>query len=239
LPRGQSSIVWFTLAALLAIALLTRVGFWYQHREALGHTARAKKALIHPDLSPTRIAVSLAVLLALMFSKFFYLSSLSSYYTFYLINRFHVSVESAELHLFAFLGAVAAGTIIGGPVGDRIGRKYVIWVSILGVLPFTLALPHSNLFWTGILSVVIGFILASAFSAIVVYAQELVPGRVGMISGLFFGMAFGLGGIGAAFLGKLADRYGIYFVYELCAFLPAIGLLTGFLPNLDRRRRPA
>ena len=237
LPRGQHSIVWFTLAALLAIALLTNVGIWYKHREAQGHSARAKKTLIHPDLSPTRIAVSLAVLLALMFSKFFYLSSLSSYYTFYLINRFHVSVESAELHLFAFLGAVAAGTIIGGPVGDRIGRKYVIWVSILGVLPFTMALPHSNLLWTGILSVVIGFILASAFSGIVVYAEELVPGRVGMISGLFFGMAFGLGGIGAAFLGQLADRYGIYFVYELCAFLPAIGLLTGFLPNLDRRRR--
>ena len=172
-----------------------------------------------------------------MFSKFFYLASLSSYYTFYLINRFHVSVQSAELHLFTFLGAVAAGTIIGGPIGDRIGRKYVIWCSILGVLPFTLALPYSNLFWTGVLSVVIGLILASAFSAIIVYAQELVPGRVGMISGLFFGMAFGLGGVGAAFLGKLADRSGIYFVYQVCAFLPAIGLLTGFLPNLDRRRQ--
>ncbi len=239
LPRGQHSIVWFTLAALLAIVLLTNVGAWYKRREALGHSARAKKALIHPELSPRRIAVSLAVLMALMFSKFFYLSSLSSYYTFYLINRFHVSVESAELHLFAFLGAVAAGTIIGGPVGDRVGRKIVIWCSILGVLPFTLALPYSNLFWTGVLSVIIGLILASAFSAIVVYAQELVPGRVGMISGLFFGMAFGLGGIGAAFLGKLADHSGIYFVYQLCAFLPAIGLLTGFLPNLDRRRHAA
>ena len=239
LPRGQHSIVWFTLAALLAIILLTNVGAWYKRGEALGHLARAKKALIHPDLSPRRIAVSLAVLLALMFSKFFYLSSLSSYYTFYLINRFHVSVESSELHLFAFLGAVAAGTIIGGPVGDRVGRKIVIWCSILGVLPFTLALPYSNLFWTGVLSVVIGLILASAFSAIVVYAQELVPGRVGMISGLFFGMAFGLGGVGAAFLGKLADHSGIYFVYQLCSFLPAIGLLTGFLPNLDRRRRVA
>lgn len=236
LPRGQHSIVWFTLAALLAIILLTNVGAWYKRREALGHSTRAKKALIHPDLSPRRIAVSLCVLLALMFSKFFYLSSLSSYYTFYLINRFHVSVESSELHLFAFLGAVAAGTIIGGPVGDRVGRKIVIWCSILGVLPFTLALPYSNLFWTGVLSVIIGLILASAFSAIVVYAQELVPGRVGMISGLFFGMAFGLGGVGAAFLGKLADHSGIYFVYQLCAFLPAIGLLTGFLPNLDRRR---
>jgi FSR family fosmidomycin resistance protein-like MFS transporter len=237
LPRGQHSIVWFTLAALLAIILLTNVGAWYKHRESLGHSARAKKALIHPDLSPRRVAVSLGVLIALMFSKFFYLASLNSYYTFYLINRFHVSVESAELHLFTFLGAAAAGTIIGGPIGDRIGRKYVIWCSILGVLPFTLALPYLNLFWTGVFSVVIGLILASAFSAIVVYAQELVPGRVGMISGLFFGIAFGLGGVGAAFLGKLADRTGIYFVYQVCAFLPAIGLLTGFLPNLDRRRQ--
>jgi MFS transporter, FSR family, fosmidomycin resistance protein len=190
-------------------------------------------------LSSRRIAVSLAVLIALMFSKFFYLASLNSYYTFYLINRFHVSVQNAEFHLFTFLGAVAAGTIIGGPIGDRIGRKYVIWCSILGVLPFTLVLPYANLFWTGILSVFIGLILASAFSAIIVYAQELVPGRVGTISGLFFGLAFGLGGVGAAFLGKLADHTGIYFVYQVCAFLPAIGLLTGFLPNLDRRREAA
>ncbi len=239
LPRGQHSIVWFTLAALLAIILLTNVGAWYKHRESLGLTARAKKAAMHPSLSSGRVAASIAVLIALMFSKFFYLSSLSSYYTFYLISKFHVSVRSAEIHLFVFLGAVAAGTIIGGPIGDRIGRKYVIWCSILGVLPFTLLLPYSNLFWTGVLSVVIGLILASAFSAIIVYAQELVPGRVGMISGLFFGLAFGLGGVGAALLGKLADRSGIYFVYQVCAFLPAIGLLTGFLPNLDRRSRIA
>jgi FSR family fosmidomycin resistance protein-like MFS transporter len=237
LPRGQGSIVWFTLAALLAIVLLSRVGAWYQHRESMGHSARAKKAVIHPELSPRRVAISLGVLIALMFSKFFYLSSLSSYYTFFLISKFHVSVGNSEIHLFIFLAAVAAGTIVGGPIGDRIGRKYVIWCSILGVLPFTLALPYANLFWTGVLSVIIGLILASAFSAIVVYAQELVPGRVGMISGLFFGLAFGLGGVGAAFLGKLADRTGIYFVYQLCAFLPAIGLLTGLLPNLDRRRR--
>jgi len=236
LPRGQHSIVWFTLAALLAIVLLTNVGGWYKQRESMGHTARAKKALIRPDLSSIKIAMSLAILIALMFSKFFYLASLSSYYTFFLISKFHVSVESAELHLFTFLGAVAAGTIIGGPIGDRVGRKYVIWCSILGVLPFTLMLPYSNLFWTGVLSVVIGLILASAFSAIIVYAQELVPGQIGMISGLFFGLAFGLGGVGAAFLGQLADKSGIYFVYQLCAFLPAIGLLTGFLPNLDRRR---
>jgi MFS transporter, FSR family, fosmidomycin resistance protein len=239
LPRGQHSIVWFTLAALTAIVLLTNVGAWYKHRESLGHTARAKKALIHPGLSSTRIAVSLAVLIALMFSKFIYLASLSSYYTFFLISKFHVSVQNAELHLFVFLGAVAAGTIIGGPIGDRIGRKYVIWCSILGVLPFTLMLPWANLFWTGILSVVIGLILASAFSAIIVYAQELVPGRIGTISGLFFGLAFGMGGVGAAYLGKLADHSGIYFVYQVCAFLPAIGLLTGFLPNLEQRRRTA
>ncbi|MDP9053124.1 MAG: MFS transporter [Acidobacteriota bacterium] len=236
LPRGQHSIVWFTLAAFLAIVLLTNVGAWYTRREASGMAARSRTTLIHPALSPGRIAVSLGVLFALMFSKFFYMASLSSYYTFYLIGKFHVSVENAEIHLFIFLGAVAAGTIVGGPIGDRIGRKYVIWCSILGVLPFTLLLPYANLFWTGILSVVIGLILASAFSAIVVYAQELVPGRVGMISGLFFGLAFGMGGVGAAFLGKLADRHGIYFVYQLCAFLPAIGLLTGLLPNLDRRR---
>jgi FSR family fosmidomycin resistance protein-like MFS transporter len=237
LPRGQHSIVWFTLAAILAIILLSNVGRWYKRREALGLTKRAKKAVIHPDLSSTRVAISLGVLIALMFSKFFYLSSLSSYYTFFLISKFHVTVSNAEIHLFVFLGAVAAGTIIGGPIGDRIGRKYVIWVSILGVLPFSLALPYANLFWTGILSVIIGIILASAFSAIVVYAQELMPGRVGAISGLFFGLAFGLGGIGAALLGKLADSTNIYFVYQVCAFLPAIGLLTGFLPNLDQRQR--
>jgi len=236
LPRGQHSIIWFTLAALLAIVLLTNVGAWYKRREALGLTKRTVKAVIHPDLSPRRVVISLGVLIALMFSKFFYLSSLSSYFTFFLITRFHVSVGNAEIHLFVFLAAVAAGTIIGGPIGDRIGRKYVIWVSILGVLPFSLVLPYANLFWTGVLSVIIGIILASAFSAIVVYAQELLPGRVGMISGLCFGLAFGLGGVGAALLGKLADAHGIYFVYQVCAFLPAIGLLTGLLPNLDRRK---
>jgi len=172
------------------------------------------------------------VLMALVFSKYFYLTSLTNYYTFYLISRFHVSVQSSQLYLFVFLGAVAAGTLIGGPVGDRIGRKAVIWCSILGVLPFTLILPHANLLWTAVLSVVIGFVISSAFSAILVYAQELVPGRIGMISGLFFGLAFGMGGIGAAVLGKLADATSIVFVYKVCAYLPAIGLLTGFLPTL-------
>ncbi len=179
----------------------------------------------------------MTILVALIFSKYFYLASLTSYYTFYLIDKFHLPVRSAQIHLFIFLGAVAAGTIVGGPVGDRIGRKYVIWCSILGVLPFTLALPYANLFWTGILTVIIGFILASAFSAILVYAQELSPGRVGAISGLFFGFAFGMGGIGGAVLGKLADATGIGFVYKVCSFLPAvIGLLTGFLPNLESGR---
>jgi FSR family fosmidomycin resistance protein-like MFS transporter len=177
-----------------------------------------------------------------MFSKFFYLASLSSYYTFYLINKFHVSVQSAQVHLFIFLAAVAAGTIIGGPVGDRIGRKLVIWCSILGVLPFSLILPYASLFWTGILTVIIGLILASAFSAILVYAQELIPGKIGMISGLFFGFAFGMGGVGAALLGQLADHTSINYVYHVCSFLPAIGILTAFLPNLEpvhRRIKPA
>jgi FSR family fosmidomycin resistance protein-like MFS transporter len=181
----------------------------------------------------SKLAFTVAILGALMFSKFFYLASLMTYYTFYLMGKFHLTVQNAQLHLFLFLAAVAAGTYIGGPVGDKIGRKYVIWVSILGVLPFTLLLPYANLFWTSSLSVVIGFILASAFSAILVYAQELMPGRIGLVSGLFFGLAFGLGGIGAALLGKLADLTDINFVYRVCSFLPAIGILTAFLPNLE------
>jgi len=171
-----------------------------------------------------------------MFSKFFYLASLMSYYTFYLMNKFHITIQNAQLHLFVFLGAVAAGTFIGGPVGDRVGRKPVIWCSILGVLPFTLILPYANLVWTGILSAVIGLILASAFSAILVYAQELMPGRIGAVSGLFFGFAFGMGGVGAAILGKLADLTSIDFVYHVCAYLPAIGILTAFLPDLSPRK---
>jgi len=235
--RGQRSIIWFTSVAIVAIVLLLRVSFWYKQREALSVKSRAAGTVIHAGLTSRKVATSLIILIALMFSKFVYLSSLNSYYTFYLIGKFHMSVKSAELHLFVFLFAVAAGTVIGGPIGDRIGRKYVIWCSILGVLPFTLLLPHANLFWTSVLSVVIGLILASAFSAIVVYAQELMPGRVGMVSGLFFGFAFGMAGLGAAILGRLADSTSITFVYQVCAFLPAIGLLTGFLPNLDTRRR--
>ena len=183
---------------------------------------------------------ALAVLVALIFSKYLYLASLTSYYTFYLIHKFHVSVQSAQVYLFVFLGAVAAGTFIGGPVGDRIGRKYVIWGSILGVLPFTCALPYAGLFWTGVLTVIIGLVLASAFSAILVYAQELVPGRVGTIAGVFFGLAFGIAGIGAALLGQLADTVGIETVYRVCAFLPAIGVLTAFLPEIEAPRlKPA
>jgi FSR family fosmidomycin resistance protein-like MFS transporter len=235
--RGQRSIIWFTSAAILATVLLTRVSFWYKQRQTLTVKARASHTVIHEGLTSRKVALSLTILISLMFSKFVYLSSLNSYYTFYLISKFHMSVRDAELHLFAFLAAAAAGTVIGGPIGDRIGRKYVIWCSIVGVLPFTLLLPYANLFWTTVLSVVIGLILASAFSAIVVYAQELMPGRVGMVSGLFFGFAFGMAGLGAAILGKLADSTSITFVYQVCAFLPAIGLLTGFLPNLDARRR--
>jgi len=234
LPRGRASIAWFALAALLAMALLTRVGAWYR-RVAPAHAAPAGPRLRSP-LGRRRVATSLAILMALIFSKYFYLASLTSYYTFYLMSRFHVSVQNAQVHLFVFLGAVAAGTVAGGPVGDRIGRKYVIWVSILGVLPFTLLLPRANLLWTGILSVLIGLVLASAFSAILVYAQELVPGRVGTISGLFFGFAFGMGGIGAALLGRLADLTNIFYVYNVCSFLPLIGLLAWFLPNLERKR---
>jgi FSR family fosmidomycin resistance protein-like MFS transporter len=236
IPRGQHAIAWFSLAALLAMAVLTFVGRWYKANAGL-LKPRAKRGDGQTEFAGGRVMAALGVLGLLVFSKFFYLSSLSSYYTFYLISKFHLSVQSAQVHLFVLLGAVAAGTIIGGPVGDRIGRKIVIWVSILGVAPFTLALPYANLFWTGILSVVIGLVLASAFSAIVVFAQELMPGKVGMVAGLFFGLSFGMGGIGAAVLGHVADLYGIDFVYKLCSFLPLIGILTAFLPNIERRHR--
>jgi FSR family fosmidomycin resistance protein-like MFS transporter len=239
---GQSSIAWFSLLALFAIFLLTNIGTWFRNhpthlpKQLTPDPARAaslESAPRHEVLARKKVAFALAVLVALMFSKFFYLASLMNYYTFYLMGKFHLTLQNAQLHLFLFLAAVAAGTFIGGPVGDKIGRKYVIWCSILGILPFTLVLPYSNLFLTSILSVVIGFTLASAFSAILVYAQELMPGRIGMVSGLFFGLAFGLGGIGAALLGKLADLTSINYVYHVCAFLPAIGILTAFLPNLE------
>jgi MFS transporter, FSR family, fosmidomycin resistance protein len=234
-PRGQRSVAWFSAAALLGIALLTKIGGWYR-RHRLERAAR-KAVIAGHGLSKARVATAVMVLLALIFSKYFYLASLSSYYTFYLMSKFGVSVQNAQVLLFVFLGAVAAGTIIGGPVGDRIGRKYVIWGSILGVLPFSLALPHASLVWTAVLTVIIGLVLASAFSAILVYAQELMPGNVGMISGLFFGFAFGMGGLGAAVLGRLADATSIEHVYQICAYLPAIGLLTAFLPDLGKLRK--
>lgn len=234
LPRGQTAVAWFSLAILLAIILLTWVSGWAKtHILNLVASRRVHKES-HAPVSGKRVAVSIGILLALLFSKYFYLASITSYYTFYLMGKFHVSVRSAQIHLFVFLGAVALGTIAGGPIGDRIGRKRVIWGSILGVLPFTLALPYANLFWTEILSVLIGLILASAFPAIVVYGQELMPGRVGMVSGLFFGFAFGMAGLGAAVLGELADLTSIRFVYLVCSFLPAVGLLAAFLPNLER-----
>ena len=237
LPRGQNSLAWFSLAALSGMVLLTGVSGWAKNNAASWKRFSKKHDIDKPpDLSMKRITASVAILMALLFSKFVYLASLTSYYTFYLINKFQMSVESAQVHLFVFLGAVAVGTLIGGPVGDRIGRKNVIWVSILGVLPFTLLLPYANLFWTEILSVVIGLILASAFSVIVVYAQELVPGKVGMISGLCFGFAFGMAGLGAAVLGWLADLTSINFVYLVCSYLPAVGLLAAFLPNIERPR---
>ena len=239
--RGQSAVLWFSLLALLGIAVLTGIGRWYQGN--LAAFGAAKSALGQhremPRLPRGRLILSLAVLIALIFSKYFYLASMSSYYTFFLMEKFGLSVKSAQLHLFSFLFAVAAGTLLGGPVGDRIGRKSVIWASILGVAPFALALPYANLFWVGILTAIIGLILASAFSAILVYAQELVPGRVGMIAGLFFGLAFGLGGIGSAVLGALADRTSIPFVFQVCSYLPLIGLLTCLLPDLERRPRGA
>src|SRR5262249_15466552 len=239
LPKGQSSIAWFSLLALMAMLLLFNIGGWAQ-RFRLAQAATATVPIgtgslytHHMRFSSRKIALAMGVLIILMFSKFFYLASLTSYYTFSLLDRFHISVQSAQIHLFIFLGAVAAGTIIGGPVGDRIGRRQVILWSILGVLPFTLALPYANLFWTRLLSVVIGMVLASAFSVIVVYAQELMPGRVGMIAGLFFGVAFGISGLGAAALGALADRTDIFFVYRLCSYLPAIGALAFWLPRVE------
>ena len=232
LPRGQTSVAWFSLGALLAIIVLSGISSWYKsHRKT--RAARPRALSDRPALSRRQVGGALAVLLALIFSKYFYLASLTSYYTFYLISRFQVPVQTAQICLFVFLGATAVGTIAGGPIGDRIGRKVVIWGSILGVLPFTLILPYANLFWTVALTIPIGLILASAFAAIVVYAQELMPGKVGTVAGLFFGFAFGMGGVGAAVLGELANMTSITTVYRICAFLPLIGLLTAFLPNIE------
>jgi FSR family fosmidomycin resistance protein-like MFS transporter len=236
IPRGQYAVAWFGSAALLAIGLLWKISGWYKHQHLSGGRHKKKAAAVDNGLSSRTVAWSIVVLLVLIFSKYFYLTSISSYYIFYLISKFHLSVQSAQIHLFVFLFAVAAGTILGGPIGDRIGRKRVIWASILGAAPFTLMLPYADLMWTGVLTFIIGLILASAFSAILVYAQELVPGKVGAVSGMFFGFAFGMGGIGAAVLGSVADHRGIEYVYHICAYLPLLGLLTAFLPNIERRR---
>jgi FSR family fosmidomycin resistance protein-like MFS transporter len=233
LPYGQTSVAWFMAAGLLALILLVAVGNWFVaqgQRRVESITAASRQRVVLPR---GRIIATLAVLLALMFSKFVYVAALSNYYTFYLISTFDVSVRDAQVYLFIYLGAFATGTFLGGPIGDRFGRKVVIWGSILGAAPFTLALPYANLFWSVMLTIPIGLILSSCFSAIVVYGQELLPGRVGMIAGLFFGFAFGLGGLGAAVLGELADWTSITFVYHLCSYLPLIGLVTWFLPNIE------
>ncbi len=233
LPRGQMSLSWFSVLTLIGMVALFNVGRWYKAAH-LNNLARVAPNRISP-VSKRKIVISIAVLALLIFSKFFYTASINSYYTFYLIDVFGISVRSAQLHLFLFLASVAFGTLVGGIVGDRFGRRTVIWISILGALPFTLMLPYANLFWTEILSVIIGVIISSAFSAILVYAQELIPGRVGMISGLFFGFAFGVAAVGAALLGKVADLTSITFVYHICSFLPAIGLLTWFLPSVEKK----
>jgi FSR family fosmidomycin resistance protein-like MFS transporter len=234
-PFGQSSIAWFSSIAFLAILILWRIGLWYRPQIAAKKFAAVKP---HPDAPDSRrVKIALAVLVLLLFSKQLYVSSLSSYYIFYLIDKFGVSTQSAQLYLFAFLAANAVGAFFGGPIGDRFGRKYVIWFSILGALPFTLALPYAGLYSGAVLTVIIGLIISSTTSSIIVFAQELMPHRFGMISGVFFGVAFGIGGLGAAVLGKVADHTGIAFVYQVCAFLPAIGLLAVFLPKMPKHMR--
>jgi FSR family fosmidomycin resistance protein-like MFS transporter len=236
LPRGQNGLAWFAIAAGGGMIIMSGLSQWYRNN---GHARRPVKrvAVPHPAVTTKQICLAMAVLVTLLFSKYIYLASMTNFYMFYMMHRFGLTIQSAQLCQFAFFGAVAAGTIIGGLTGDRVGRKKVIWGSILGVLPFTLMLPHAGLEMTIVLSIVIGVVISSAFPAIVVYAQELIPGRTGMISGMFFGLIFGVGGIGASVLGVLADRDGIDFVYEICAFLPVIGVLTVLLPNIEGARR--
>ncbi|WP_293309074.1 MFS transporter [Pedobacter sp. UBA5917] len=237
IPYGQFYIIWFSLAAILAILVLIQIGKWYKgHLHLKMKNPVAVQVEKGPGLSKKRVIISLSILLVLIFSKYFYMASMTSYFTFFLINKFHVSVQQSQLYLFGFLAAVAAGTVIGGPLGDRFGRKYIIWISILGVAPFTLLLPYVGLMWTVILAIIIGVIISSAFSAILVYATDLVPGKVGMIAGLFFGFAFGMGGVGSALLGWLADKTSIEYVFQICAFLPLIGIITGFLPNIEHQK---
>ncbi|EIA08950.1 MFS transporter [Flavobacterium frigoris] len=238
-PYGQFYIIWFILAGFLGMWVLSRIAVWYENHLSL---RASKKIVIEEDvvpLSKTKIRISIGILLLLIFSKFFYMTSMSSYFTFYLMHKFGLSIQDSQFHLFVFLASVAAGTLIGGPLGDRFGRKYIIWISILGAAPFTLLLPYADLFWTGVLSVIIGVVIASAFSAILVFAQELMPGKVGMISGLFFGFAFGMGGLGSAFLGYLADQTSIEYVYQISSYLPLIGIFTYFLPNIKKKVVPS
>lgn len=237
IPFGRGQTLWFSLMAILAIGIFIKLGSWYSSNLHLNQ----KKSTKDPgevQLSRRKIVMSIGILLMLIFSKYIYMTSLNSYFTFYMIDKFNVSIQDSQLYLFAFLFSVAAGTYFGGPLGDRIGRKYVIWISILGAAPFALLLPYANLFWTCALSCIIGMVISSAFSAILVYAQELIPGKVGMIAGLFFGFAFGMAGIGSAVLGIVADKTSIAYVFSICSFLPLIGLLTGFLPDLERRVVP-
>ncbi|PZR23419.1 MAG: MFS transporter [Flavobacterium psychrophilum] len=232
-PNDQHYIIWFSVIAIVAMAVLWRIGNWYYHH--LNLNAGNKKEIVLPDLSQRRIVISVIILLVLIFSKYFYVASITSYFTFYLIDKFHLSVQDAQYHLFIFLLALAIGTLLGGPLGDKFGRKYVIWFSVLGVAPFALLLPYADLFWTTILSVIIGTLLASAFPAILVYAQELLPKKLGMVSGLFYGFAFGMGGLGAAVLGYMAEKTSIDHVYDICAYLPLIGIIAMFLPNLKKK----
>lgn len=235
-PSGQKSISWFGLAVALAMMILFRVGRWYKQKMLSRIAAKKASGTGHPEFSRKKVVFSIIVLLVLIFSKFVYLASISSYYTFYLIGKFHLTVQQSQYFLFLFLAAVAIGTITGGHLGDIFGRKYIIWISILGAAPFTLLLPYANLFWTGVLSACIGLIISSAFSAIVVYGQELIPGKVGLVAGLFFGLAFGMGGLGSALLGWLIDLTNINYVFKVCAFLPLIGVITGFLPNIESKK---
>ena len=235
-PHGQFYIIWFVIAGVLGMLILSRIANWYQNHLEL---RASKKVVLEEEtihLSKRKVNISLAILLFLIFSKFIYMASMSNYFTFYLMNKFGLSIQDSQFYLFGFLASVAAGTLIGGPLGDRFGRKYIIWISILGAAPFTLLLPYANLFWTGILAVIIGVIIASAFSAILVFAQELMPGKVGMISGLFFGFAFGIAGIGSALLGYLADHTSIEYVYKITSFLPLIGVMTYFLPDIKKKK---
>lgn len=236
IPYGQSNVIWFCLIAFAGILVLLQIAKWYAERLNINAKNKNAKETTHLNISKKRVIFSLGVLLVLIFSKYFYLASITSYYTFFLINKFHLSIQQSQIYLFLFLGSVAAGTLFGGPLGDRFGRKYIIWISILGVAPFTMLLPYVSLFWTGVLSVFIGLILSSAFSAILVYATELVPGKVGLIAGLFFGLAFGMGGLGSAILGKVADMTSINYVFKICAYLPLIGIFTSLLPNIEGKK---